>query len=141
MHRQQAASEVNGGELPTTGAMTTGYVFRIENQATVSYLQGIGGPGCLVNVRVAPTRQERALSSPRWWNGGSSVLSHRSTTHTDGPDGPRHHPQFRAIGVLLMLMFVRLINVVVIRRRTVKGWKGIEEPGVEGDLLALLNQD
>ena len=52
IHTQQEASNVNGGELPVTGAMTTGYVFRIENQATVSYLQRIGEPGALVTIQV-----------------------------------------------------------------------------------------
>jgi len=141
MHRQQAASEVNGGELPTTGAMTTGYVFRIENQATVSFLQGIGEPGCLVNVRVA--RQDRKGRFHLLDGGMAAALFYLIgallTPMVLIVLGIIH--DFWAIGVLLMLMFVRLINVVVIRRRTVKGWKGIEEPGVEGDLLALLNQD
>jgi hypothetical protein len=30
IHMQQEASGVNGGEHPTTGAMTTGYVFRVK---------------------------------------------------------------------------------------------------------------
>ena len=29
-HRQQTASELNGGELPPTAALTTGYVFRVK---------------------------------------------------------------------------------------------------------------
>jgi hypothetical protein len=32
--------------------MTTGYVFRTENQAMVSYMQRIGIVGALVTVRV-----------------------------------------------------------------------------------------
>ena len=39
IHRQQAAPELHGGEYPACGAMTTGYVFRVENPATVLYLQ------------------------------------------------------------------------------------------------------
>ena len=61
IHRQQAASQVNGGELPITGAMTSGYVFRVENQGTVSFLQKIGETGCLVTVRVVQQVERR------WW--------------------------------------------------------------------------
>ncbi|SJL15552.1 uncharacterized protein ARMOST_19053 [Armillaria ostoyae] len=39
MHQQQTVSEINHGKFPITGAMTTGYVFCIENPATVHYLQ------------------------------------------------------------------------------------------------------
>lgn len=52
IHLQQKASEINGGELPSTGAMTSGFVFRVENQATVAYLQKIGRTGSLVTVQV-----------------------------------------------------------------------------------------
>ena len=34
--------ELNGGEYPACAAMTSGYVFRVENQATVSFLQKVG---------------------------------------------------------------------------------------------------
>lgn len=144
IHRQQAASEVNGGELPTTGAMTSGYVFRIENQGTVSYLQGIGEPGCLVNVHVA-RRDRQGLHLPlKLFDGGFAasipyligLLLTPAALITLGII-----QDFWAIGVLLMLMGARLMNVVVIRRRSVKGWKGAEEPGVRGDLLILLSQD
>ncbi len=53
MHNQQCTDEINWGEFPMTGAMTSGYIFRIENPATVSYLQSIGQPGCLVTARVS----------------------------------------------------------------------------------------
>ena len=43
--------------------------------------------------------------------------------------------------VICALIFARLCNVVVVRRRTDVGWKGASEPGVKGDLLALLSQD
>lgn len=42
IHRQQSAPELNGGEYPACGAMTSGYVFRVENPATVLYLQKVG---------------------------------------------------------------------------------------------------
>jgi hypothetical protein len=65
IHTQQKASEVNGGELPTTAAMTTGYVFRIENQATVNYLQKIGEPGSLVTVNVVKEEPVRRSFAPQ----------------------------------------------------------------------------
>jgi len=40
LHRQQEAPELNGGEYPACAAMTTGYVFRVENPATVSRRKG-----------------------------------------------------------------------------------------------------
>ena len=147
IHRQQAASEVNGGELPITGAMTTGYVFRIENQATVSYLQKIGRPGWLVNVLVK--EQATEPFGVQWFKaefltGGAaaSVLYHLIVVlsvialtlllviH-----------DWWAVSVLLMLMLARIINVVVIKQRAVVGWKGAAEVGVQGDLLVLLSQD
>ncbi|PBK72033.1 hypothetical protein ARMSODRAFT_1016034 [Armillaria solidipes] len=38
MHKQQCADEINRGEFPTTGAMTSGYVYRVENPATVLFV-------------------------------------------------------------------------------------------------------
>lgn len=45
--------------------------------------------------------------------------------------------------VIVALMFSRLCNVIVVRRRIHKAghWKGASEPGVQGDLLILLSQD
>lgn len=40
-----------------------------------------------------------------------------------------------------MLVVARLVNVVIIKQRSVKEWKGAKEPGVKGDLLILLSQD
>jgi hypothetical protein len=45
------------------------------------------------------------------------------------------------IEIMSMLMIARLINMVVIKRRTTLGWKGASEPGVQCDLLVLLSQD
>lgn len=144
IHRQQAASEVNGGELPITGAMTSGYVFRVENQATVSYLQKIGKPGHLVNVSVV--RREKAGDVARRLNHGRDYIPLvlyftpiAATLATISILGVIH--DYWGVGVLLMLILARFINVVVIKRRSVLGWKGASEEGVEGDLLILLSQD
>ena len=46
-----------------------------------------------------------------------------------------------ALAVLLILVLARTLNAIVVRRRSVLGWKGVKEPGVNGDLLILLSQD
>lgn len=56
IHHEQTALEVNEGEYPTTSAMTTGYVFRMENQAMIGFLLRIGEEGHLTNVSVSPPR-------------------------------------------------------------------------------------
>ena len=53
IHCQQTSSEINHGEYPTTGAPTSGYVFRVENQATVGFLQRVGKTGHLMCVSVS----------------------------------------------------------------------------------------
>jgi hypothetical protein len=146
IHTQQNASEVNGGELPTTASMTTGYVFRIENQATVSYLQKIGEPGCLVTVNVVNRRARSPLLRPLSDLLAAGVIPSLlyfigitlSITSLAILGAIR---DYWAVGVLLMLITARFLNTVVLKRRAQKGWKGAPEPGVEGDLLVLLGQD
>ena len=53
IHCQQTSSEINHGEYLTTGALTSGYVFRVENQATVRFLQRVGKTRHLVCVSVS----------------------------------------------------------------------------------------
>jgi hypothetical protein len=147
IHTQQDASNVNGGEFPATGAMTTGYVFRIENQATVSYLQSIGRSGALVTVNVVQETSRSWLISIfrelfRSNQVTASFLYVASVVLTIivlAILGAIH--DFWAVGVLGMLIFARFLNMVVIRRRTQIGWKGALEPNVKGDLLVLLSQD
>ncbi|KLO14780.1 hypothetical protein SCHPADRAFT_292005 [Schizopora paradoxa] len=144
IHRQHTAPELNGGELPITGAMTTGYIFRIENEATVRFLQSIGKPGHLANIGVARRDKKRGLLSTSLFEGGIApgflcligVLLTPATLIL-----LILIRDFWAVGALSILMLARLLNVVVIKRRTVKGWKGISEPGVDGDLLTLMSQD
>lgn len=146
IHTQQKASEVNGGELPTTGAMTSGYVFRIENQATVNYLQKIGEPGSLVTVSVVKrTARSPLIRSLRdlfaagpipsllYFIGIALTITSLAVLGAIG--------DYWAVGVLLMLITARFLNMVVLKRRAQKGWKGAPEPGVKGDLLVLLSQD
>ncbi|KZV75861.1 hypothetical protein PENSPDRAFT_741509 [Peniophora sp. CONT] len=131
LHRQQDASNVNGGELPAVGAMTSGYVFRIENQATVFWLQRVGRPGHLVDARAI--RELRQLSFILYAVGIALTVSCFVFL------GSIH--DYWAVAVLGMLVVARAVNVSVFRRRAAGGWKGAKEPGVQGDLLVLLSQD
>ncbi|KAI0070429.1 hypothetical protein K474DRAFT_797090 [Panus rudis PR-1116 ss-1] len=149
IHTQQDASNVNGGELPAAGAMTSGYVFRIENQATVNYLQKVGKPGCLVTIKVEKREAHSSLLAriplPTSFDANNLTASFLYmigivlTVVVITILGTVR--DYWAITVLLMLVFARFLNTIVIKRRAQVGWKGVPEPGVKGDLLVLLSQD
>ncbi|PBK87620.1 hypothetical protein ARMGADRAFT_1016471 [Armillaria gallica] len=150
MHRQQAVDDINHGEFPMTGAMTTGYVFRVENPATVSYLQDIGRTGHLVTAKVLPhpSRNEELSRINRHLHSFFVAGVPATLFYIVGPVltgvvvalmGVIR--DFWGLGVLGLFMLSRLINVVIIKRRSLKGWKGMLEPGKDGDLLILLSQD
>jgi len=122
IHCQQDASEINRGEYPVAGAMTTGYVFRIENQATVAYLQSVGETGHLTSVGLVFYSSGLVLTA--------NVAALLCAIH-----------DWWALGVIGMLALARLVNVLVIKRRSTMGWKGASEQGEQGDLLILLSQD
>jgi len=136
----QDAAGLNQGEYPATGALTSGYVFRIENQATVAFLQRIGVTGSLVSVDVVPSSMApgsffgaEILPTTLYFVGIGLTVAVASIL-----GGIR---DWWGLGVLGMLMLGRLLNVVIIKRRSKMGWKGAPEPGVKGDLLVLLSQD
>ncbi|KAG2008358.1 hypothetical protein CC2G_013796 [Coprinopsis cinerea AmutBmut pab1-1] len=147
IHRQQLAAEVNKGEHPVCGAMHSGYVFRVENQATVAFLQRVSTTGHLTVVQVdSPVEEGRIWQKLRSWFApkyfAPSVLYLTGFTFTlisIALIGAIR--DFWALGVLCMLIGARLINTVVIKRRAQLTWKGAPEPGVMGDLFVLLSQD
>lgn len=146
IHTQQESTSVNGGELPTAAAMTNGYVFRIENPATVNYLQKVGETGHLVTVQVdnheKRTTVMRHLS--HLYIGGfvpSLLYALGITLSVASIVVLAVFQDFWAMGVLLMLLGARALNTIVVIRRAAMGWKGAPEPGVQGDLLILLSQD
>ncbi|GJE93697.1 hypothetical protein PsYK624_098580 [Phanerochaete sordida] len=146
IHCQQQASEINGGEYPLTGAMHNGWVFRVENPATVSFLQGVGKPGHLTTVRVSseiprgPAGLFGQLLHTEFWASVLFCLGIAATIVVITLLGVIR--DFWALGVLGMLMLSRLVNVSVIKLRQDKnGFKGKLEPGVQGDLLIILSQD
>lgn len=151
LHRQQSATELHLGEYPACAAMTTGYVFRVENQATVLYLQKVGRTGQLTTLSV----QKRTDLSTQW---SSTFLSNLYSWQ--GATKTASAAYFAAVlmtmavlvlsiisrdwwlcSVILVLIFARFCNVMVVRHRTRPSWKGASEPGVQGDLLILLSQD
>ncbi|KAK0219458.1 hypothetical protein EDD85DRAFT_348060 [Armillaria nabsnona] len=155
MHQQQSADEVNRSEFPQTGSLTNGYVFRIENPATVSYLQRIGRTGYLVTALVEPKQHYKDAKNPyfdpsppqyhTFYTAGVSVallylLCPILTVIVFALVGSIR--DWWALAVLGMLVLSRMINVFVIKRRASDSsiWKGAEEKG-DGDLLIVLSQD
>lgn len=152
LHRQQSAPELNGGEFPAVAAMTSGYCFRVENPATVSFLQRHGVTGHLVTLEVLPLLSARdgkkKAESGFWrWRNLKDLAPHlfywNSAILSPAVLGFfLYIREWWGVFCLLVLIFARFCNVVVIRRRTRDlGWKGASEPGVKGDLLILMSGD
>ncbi|KAG7441904.1 uncharacterized protein BT62DRAFT_936536 [Guyanagaster necrorhizus] len=157
MHQQQSAVKINDSELPDTASMTNGYIFRVENPATVNYLRHISRIGQLVTAHVSP-KLPRGLNlfTNRFFK--IDLSPHITPVFVTGIRATLLYltcpiltiivfallvaiRDWWAFGVLGMLVLARFINVVVIKRRSKEGWKGKKELGVEGDLLILLSQD
>jgi hypothetical protein len=146
IHCQQHADEVNGGEYPQAGELNkNSYLFRIENPATVSWLQGISKPWHLTEVTV------KACDTSNGWLG--RVIHHEDVLPTllysTGLMATVMvitlliiiHDWWR-MGVLLMLVTARLVNTRIIKQRSEAGWKGIIMPdNRKSDLLIILSQD
>jgi hypothetical protein len=149
LHRQQSAPELNGGEYAACGSMTSGYVIRVENPATVVFLQKASRTAHLTTLRVTSSKTESGLKQLL-----GLVYSFQNTSFISSTAylfavsmtiaalvllvlADNHW----GIGVFCILILARLLNIVVIRRRAQPGWFGAAEPGVQGDLLILLSQD
>jgi len=116
-------------------------VFRIENQATVRYLQNVGLAGHLTTVAVTRVHSSHGVKA-LFADGIASILYSMGMTLTITVIILFSFIQeWWGIGIISMLILARLINTVVIMRRSELGWKGAKEPGVEGNLLVLLSQD
>lgn len=150
LHRQQAAPALNAAEYPICAALTTGYVFRVENPATVAFLQTVGRAGRLTTVKVAPRAEgvgvgARVARMVYDWE-GASVLGTTCYLLCALLTGVvvallvflRDWWALAAVGILVL---ARLINVLVLRRRAVEGWKGEPEAHAKSDLIVLLSQD
>lgn len=149
IHRQQSAMELNGGEYPAVAAMTTGYAFRVENPATVVYLQKVGRTGRLTTLTVSKVQHsswiwrhvttymlppnDSVISTVSYLMAAAITIASLSVLAISSNRW--------GLGVFLILMLARLCNIVITRRRCELGWAGAKEPGVKGDLLVLLSQD
>ena len=116
-------------------------MFRVENPVTVSFLQRIGRTGCLTDLKVSaqaspsrclPTCDEALASLGYYAAFGCSVFAAQRVYALGDIWG---------LFFISNLILIRLINFVVLRRRSQPGWFGAREPGVHGDLLILLSQD
>ncbi|KAK0472534.1 hypothetical protein IW261DRAFT_810826 [Armillaria novae-zelandiae] len=158
MHQQQSADEVNRSEFPQTGSLTSGYVFRVENPATVSYLQRIGRTGYLVTARVQPKSVFRNTTKIPYFK-SIDLCPQNHSFYIAGHSVALLYllcpiltiiaftlvgciKDWWALAVLGMLVLSRMINVFIIKRRVSDSeiWKGMKEMG-EGDLLIVLSQD
>ncbi|KAJ4324674.1 hypothetical protein N0V84_003798 [Fusarium piperis] len=128
--------------------MKTGDVFRIENPATVFYLQQVSKTGHLTNLEASELEGD-------WW---SKVLSMFFTAQNASVASTLAYVtavlwtisvvillacsyDWWGLVIVLMLVAARLCNVIVVRRRATPGWFGAKEGFVTGDLLVLLSQD
>ena len=128
LHKQQNATELAKGENPPCAALTTGYVFRVENPATVYHLQQIGKTGHLVRLSVKKLPKKHLSYRFGSLRGGlySSILFFICPLLTI-------FTLFFLIIALRdvwascsvsILILARLLNFLVIRKRSEIGWKG-----------------
>jgi hypothetical protein len=139
LHRQQDAPSLSKGEYPACAAMTTGYVFRVENEAMVYQLQRYGKAGHLTTLKVSSNSPRTTVVNlldlhALCYVGAASFTLWAAMALWSLED-------FESLASLALLIIVRSINVIVFRRRAKLGWKGAPEPGVQADLLVLLSQD
>ncbi|KAG9947098.1 hypothetical protein KCU85_g5923, partial [Aureobasidium melanogenum] len=143
LHTQQSASELNRGEFPACAAMTTGYAFRIENPATVAFLQSVGRTGQLscVKVEYAKSHSEEWTTIKLFCRTVPYAFCCLLTVSTLIVFALIR--DWWAVTSVSILVFARLCNVFVVKKRVERAgeWKGASEPGVQGDLLVLLSQD
>ncbi|GAB1192891.1 hypothetical protein APSETT444_002090 [Aspergillus pseudonomiae] len=138
LHRQQVAADVHGGEYPAVAAMTTGYVFRVENPATVNFLQRVGRTGQLTTLSVTNIHNSKqgsmsvgVVATYLLAVGSTAAVTSLLILTED----------WWGLLVIAILMLTRFINMLLIQSRSRAGWSGASEPGVVGDLLVLLSQD
>ena len=143
LHKQSMATSLSDGEYPATAAMTTGYVFRTENQAMVHFLQRVGVTGNLVTLSVEEyAKPSFPFAELLFGPGGPDLMHLLAVLLTfEVLDGCRKIGDSWAEACVCMLVVSRTFNIIAIRRRLAPEWHGAREPGVKGDLLVLLSQD
>ncbi|KAK5175334.1 uncharacterized protein LTR77_000472 [Saxophila tyrrhenica] len=146
-YREHDAPSLNRGEYPACAAMTTGFVFRVENEATVLQLQRFGKPGHLTTLTVQSG--SKGPSAGTWHACFFEAMRDTATLCYAATLAMTvcatlmlvHLEELQALLWLAVTILTRLVSVVIFRRRAQPGWKGIVEPGAKGDLLVLLSQD
>ncbi|GAB7334227.1 hypothetical protein MBLNU13_g06276t1 [Cladosporium sp. NU13] len=133
LHRQHKADKFNNGEFPACAAMTTGYVFRIENPATVFYLQSVGETGKLTNISVSKAASHPQEGVHLSYLAAGSLASALCFLGSLG--------DWWALSYLFALILVRFVNTALIRAQARVDWHGQSEPGQLGDLFVLLSYD
>lgn len=136
LHKQREASRLSNGEYPACAAMTTGYVFRVENEAMVYFLQRVGRPGQLTTLSVSHHgRNTQSATAARYMYTTMMSVTLLALALLASLD------DLVAVSSLAMLVLISVTNMILIERRTKLGWKGQKEPGSKSDLLILLSQD
>lgn len=136
LHKQKDFEQLSKGEYPACAAMTTGYVFRVENEAMVHYMQRVGRPGQLTTLAVTAAAGQ-VSSDP------IGVLLHiiyLLISLTISALVRSINDKVAAAGMSLLVL-VNIANMSLAWFRSREGWKGQKEPGIKSDLLVLLSQD
>ncbi|KIW73813.1 hypothetical protein PV04_01903 [Phialophora macrospora] len=156
-------STLNGGEYPACAALTTGYLFRVENAATVAFLQQITRTGSLTRLEVrstSPSPSPSSSSSGGWFGFRGRLVSSVACLPTVAlllvlllllskprllsPSSTGAEVSVSAAVLLSasLLLLSRLFATISFCARTRRpSWHGAPEPGVAGDLLVLLSED
>jgi hypothetical protein len=142
LHMQQDCVSISSGEFPPAAAMTTGFIFRVENAGTAWFLQRVGRSGVLVECEVRSIRDDpydaRRMGT-RVGTWGLEILGPALTIVCFVIMGIIG--DWWTLFVFGVLLVTRMVNCEIVRRRSAVRWKGAKEPGEQGDLLVLLAQD
>ena len=116
-------------------------MFRVENPATVYFLQRVDRTGCLTDLKVSTQTSPSHFLSTR--DEALASLDHYAAIDCNIFAAQRVYALDDIWGLFFIsnLIFIRLINFVVLRRRSQPNWFDAPEPGVQGDLFILLSQD
>ncbi|KAK6342378.1 hypothetical protein TWF718_007778 [Orbilia javanica] len=150
LHLQQKAPGLNAGEHPACGALTSGYVFRVENPATVFYLQRVGRTGKLTYIQV-----DKVPEPTTWYHRLFLALLPGQELSIIPIAAYLLAVSWGIVVIILLtltgdwwgltmcgsLMAARFMNFLIIQERSRPGWAGADEGEAKGDLLILLSED
>ncbi|RMZ84639.1 hypothetical protein DV737_g1211, partial [Chaetothyriales sp. CBS 132003] len=98
---------LNNGEFPACAAMTTGYVFRVENEATVHFLQAIGITGALTHLKVRRKGSGEGGEAGEGGEGGEAGEGGEGGPGGDDGDGTQQQQQKKPAPTRLSLLWSR----------------------------------